>query len=268
MPDKFEPESSRDQVSGREYGETVGVFGCRRRGRALGPRLVFAIFLIVAGTLLFLNNIGLIPVHDIWVYWPLVLVALGVAKLASSYGRVGQVWGIILVAGGALLLAGNLGLVHLRDNMFWPLLLIVFGVVVLVQTLESRKASKHAFGFPRGPARSSDTQLRDSAIFGNVKRKLDTQTFQGGEVFSVFGSVDIDLRRAQISSIEKSASLEVSAVFGSVKIRIPDTWKVDVNGTAILGSYEDKTIPPRASAETPTLVITGYSVFGSVEIED
>jgi predicted membrane protein len=268
MPDNFDADDRRDQVSGREYRESVGVFRCRRRGRTLGSRFIFAIFLIAAGTLLFLNNIGLIPVHDIWVYWPVVLIALGIAKLTSAYGRVGRVWGIILTAGGALLLAGNLGLVHLRHNVIWPLLLIVFGVVVLVQTLESRKASKGAFGFPRGPARPSDTQLRDSAIFGNVKRKLETQNFQGGDVFSLFGSVDIDLRRAQISSAENTASLELSAVFGSVKIRIPETWKVDVNGTAILGSYEDKTIPPRPGAETPTLVITGYAVFGSVEIED
>jgi hypothetical protein len=268
MQDHFDDESRADRVSGSEYRESAGVFACARRGRALGARLVFAVFLIVAGTLLFLDNIGLIPVHNIWDYWPLLLIAVGISKLANCSRSMGRLWGVILVAGGALILACNIGVLHVRNDVIWPLLLVAFGLVVLMQTMESRNASKYVPGFPMGSVAASENLLGDSAIFGNVKRKIETQSFQGGGVLSIFGSVDLDLRRAQISSVEKAASLEANAVFGAVKIRIPETWRVEVNGAAILGSYEDKTNSPRTGPDTPRLIITGYAIFGSVEIED
>ncbi len=38
---------------------------------------VFALILIVAGALLFLDNLGLLPINNIGAYWPLALVAWG-----------------------------------------------------------------------------------------------------------------------------------------------------------------------------------------------
>ena len=41
-----------------------------------------------------------------------------------------------------------------------------------------------------------------------------------------------------------------------------------MSGAGILGNFEDKTIPPNTGQDTPTLIITGFSIFGAVEIED
>ncbi len=78
----------------------------------------------------------------------------------------------------------------------------------------------------------------------------------------------MDLRRAVISNPERSATVEVRATFGAVKIRIPETWRVSMAAAGIFGNLEDKTVPPTTATETPWLVITGYSVFSSVEIEN
>jgi predicted membrane protein len=268
MQDHFGDETHANGVTGRRYSASSGIFACPGRGRALGTRLVFAVFLIAAGTLLFLDNLGLIPVHNLWAYWPLVLVALGTAKLSSSSRSMGRLWGSMLVVGGALILACNLGLLHVRDEIIWPLLLIAVGLVMLMQTLETRKASKYVVEGPGGSVPVSDNLLHDSAIFGSVKRKFETQNFQGGEALSVFGNVEVDVRRVQIPPGQNSVSLEANALFGAVKLRIPETWRVEIRGAAILGNYEDKTTPPRIGVETPTLIVTGYAIFGSVEIVD
>jgi Cell wall-active antibiotics response 4TMS YvqF len=160
----------------------------------------------------------------------------GISKLASSSRSMARLWGAMLVGGSALILACNLGILHVRDDVIWPLLLIGFGLVVLMQTLETRKASEYVSEAPRQSVAESDNLLNASAIFGSVKRKIETQHFQGGSALSVFGNVDIDLRRVQLAPGEKSVSLEANALFGAVKLRVPETWRADTNGAAILGN--------------------------------
>jgi hypothetical protein len=45
---------------------------------------------------------------------------------------------------------------------------------------------------------------------------------------------------------------------------------VQLQGNAVFGAYEDKTIPPRpeAGVEGPTLVVRGGTAFGAVEISN
>ncbi|HEY3936376.1 MAG TPA: DUF5668 domain-containing protein [Bryobacteraceae bacterium] len=238
-----------------------------RRSRLLS----LAILLIVAGTLLFLGNLGLLPIHDVWSYSPLLLIALGVLRLSNPRNVSGRVLGIGLICFGTFFLLLNLNIIHIRANdESWPiaLLLIVFGTAMLIKVLDPNASFKPALGFTPRQRVGDENTLQDMVIFGSAKRKLDSAMFRGGEVVSVFGTIEVDLRRARISAPDKSVTLDATAVFGQVKIRVPETWRVTVMGSAILGNYEDKTIPPNTGMDAPVLIITGASVFGSVEIED
>jgi hypothetical protein len=66
------------------------------------------------------------------------------------------------------------------------------------------------------------------------------------------------------------AVIEANAAFGAIELRVPETWRVSMQGNAVFGAYEDKTIPPRPEpgAETPTLVIKGGTAFGAVIIRN
>ena len=103
---------------------------------------------------------------------------------------------------------------------------------------------------------------------GSIKRKFDNQNFKGGSIWNLMGNVEVDLRRAQIGTPTRSAGIEVKSYFGAVKIRIPESWRLNLNGASILGVFEDKTIPPSTGLDAPAIVITGYSAFSSVEIEN
>jgi predicted membrane protein len=243
----------------------------RRRHGSAGSRLFFAIFLIAVGILLFLDNIGLIPVRNIWDYWPLILVAAGLGRLINCRHPQARLIGFFLVLFGALLLLVTLHIVqiHTRDGS-WPLalLLIAFGVALLIKVLEPAGIRGQSFGLPAPVADDAINFLNDTAILGAIKRKLETPNFRGGAIFSSFGSVEIDLRRSQISAPERTATLDIRAVFGGAKIRVPENWKVNIIGASILGAYEDKTIPPNTGPNSPTLVVTGFSVFSGIEIEN
>jgi len=243
----------------------------RKRTRARSSRLFFAIFLIAAGTLLFLGNIGLLPIHDVWDYWPLGLIALGIGRLFTCANASARIWSVLMIVFGVFFLLLNFGVFHVQDGSWWlSLLLIALGVSALMKVLDPDAARKRPVGFPDGRwSTSSDNLLKDTAIFAEIKRKIDSPNFQGGAANAVFGSVVLNLRRAQISPADHNASVEANAVFGSVKIRVPENWRVDIQGAAVLGAYSDKTLPPTTpDLETPTLIVSGYSVFGSVEIEN
>jgi predicted membrane protein len=267
MPDNF------DKQRWEEVPDVPARQLARRRWRQgpLAPRLLFAIFLIAAGTHLFLSNLGLLPEFNIWAFWPLIFVVGGVGKLASDTNSAGRALGVILIAFGAVMTLITLGILHIRahdDSWVFSLLLIAFGSLALIKVLERRDYTRPQVGFPQ-QAVSSGNIVKEQVVFGSVKRKVDSNDFQGGKLESVFGSIDLNLRRAQISSPERSATIEVNAVFGSIELRVPETWRVVTHAAGIFGSIEDKTLANKvAGFDGPTLFITGSAVFGSVEIKD
>lgn len=249
---------------------TRAILQRRRRCASPASRLFFAIFLILVGVLLFLDNVGILRVRNLWNYWPLILVAAGIGRLMNSRDTGARLIGLFLVLLGSVILLVTLGILHIhtRDGS-WPvaLLLIAFGVSLLVKVLEPG-AGRRSFGLPAPASAESTNVLNDMALLGGIKRKLETANFQGGAIVSILGGVEIDLRRSQISAPERTAALDIRAILAGTKIRVPETWRVNVLGASILGSYEDKTIPPNTGPHAPTLVITGYSVFASIEIEN
>jgi predicted membrane protein len=265
------PVSSANEVNSSDYTSATGAWARRRRCAPRG-RLFFAIFLIGAGTLLFLCNIGVLPIHNIWDFWPLILIAIGVAKL--SHRTVSELLGGVLLAlFGVLFLLLTLHVFSIRAwDGSWPfsLLLIAFGFVVLIKAIENSQAAKPRLGFPGQVAENPGNVLDEHAVFGGVKRRLDTANFGGGQTQCVFGGIEVDLRYAQITSKERAVTIDVNCVFGATKIRVPDTWLVSIQAPVILGNVEDKTIRPRTTAgiEPPTLIITGQCVFGAIELEN
>jgi hypothetical protein len=243
----------------------------RRRGGREGTRLFLAVGLIAAGTLLFLGNLGILPVRAIWSFWPVVLIVLGVGRIVSCKVLFGKFFGIALIVFGTLFLLINLNILHLRTNDdSWPLsmLLITFGMGMLLRRLDGGGANSRGWGIGKRPAEDYRNSLRDWAVLGSIKRRMDTAAFEGGEASCVLGSVEIDLRRARISPALQTVTVDANVIFGQVKIRVAEGWKVNVTGMGVLGNFEDKTIPPVTPDDAPVLIITGLAIFGSVEIED
>ncbi len=258
----------RDLRLGRSIREKI-----ERRARAQhrvpGTQgVIFGILITTLGVLFFLSNIGLFHFSDIWHYWPVALIALGAAKLFDCRGIGGQVWAAMWIVVGSVFLLNNLGVWHVGWNVIWPLAIVAFGVLTLVNALERQQR-------PEGPivgasqGTTTDNTLREWATFGGIKRRVTAQDFQGGEMVAVFGGIEIDLRRAAIAP-GKEAVIDANATFGGIELRVPENWIVILRGIGVFGGYEDKTIPPREQdrATAPRLVIKGYAVFGGVSVQN
>ena len=252
--------------------ETPTEFRRRRRyQRSPGSSLIVAIVLITAGALLFLDNIGILSVN-LWDYWPVILIAVGLAKLTRSRQSSEHLWGVFMIVFGALFLLGTLNIVTVRSwDRGWPisLLLIALGCVALIKTVESNNAARPRIGYPPPPINSTNP-LDEHAVFGSVQRRYDNDVFPGGNIQSVFGHVEVDLRGARNDAKSSPVRVHLESVFGSIKLRVPQTWKIEVHIDGVFGSLEDKTIPVMAAQglEPVRLLLTGNYVFGSVEIDN
>ena len=109
-----------------------------------------------------------------------------------------------------------------------------------------------------------------NAVFGSVNRRIDSPNFERADLNVIFGELKVDLRGATIAPPNKEATVETNAAFGAIKLRVPETWRVVVHGSAVFGAYEDKTLPPRPAPgiDPPILIISGNAAFGAVEIEN
>jgi predicted membrane protein len=239
------------------------------------PHAAFgAIVLIAIGALLFLDNLGLVPFANIRACWPLAISAWGVAMLSRSRTSCGMVWPWTLIAAGVLLTMGNLGILHVSIGSLWPIFLIAIGVSMLFRRggWEWPPRPSHQFFGPADRLRRKffGNILHLNAVFSSVKRRVESANFEGADLNSTFGELKVDLRGATISTPNRQAIVETNAAFGAIKLRVPETWKIVVHGTAVFGAYEDKTVPPRPTPglDPPTLIIRGNAAFGAVEIEN
>jgi predicted membrane protein len=237
--------------------------------------LLIAIVLIGAGTLLFLSNLGLLPAFNLWDLWPLILVIAGVGKLVGERCATGRAIGVILMAGGTLFLLVTLGVLHVRaHDDSWPIsvLLLTAGSIALIKVLQSNERGRPRVGFPQdtpAPSAASLDEVNEHVVLGAVKRKIQSANFRGGKLECILGSIDLNFRRAEISSVERSATIVVKVVFGAVELRVPETWRVVSQAADVFGSIEDKTIANKSPGfDGPTLVIVGSVAFGSIEIKD
>jgi predicted membrane protein len=230
-----------------------------------------AIVLIAVGVILFVDNLGLVPFAHLRDYWPLAISAWGVAMLSRSRRACSMVWPWTMVAVGILLTLGNLHFIRADIGNIWPVFLIAAGASMLLRrTGWTRPPVNYFAASDQSSGRFAGNRLQINVVFSGVKRRIDSANFDGGDLNCAFGELKVDLRGATISTPNHEAVVETNAVFGAIKLRVPETWKVVVHGTAAFGAYEDKTVPPRPmpGVDPPTLIIQGNAAFGAVEIEN
>lgn len=227
-----------------------------RTSRLVTPALVVGIAIVIFGAVLTLENLGFEYSHMVLRFWPLILVVLGLLKLRACQGTC--VSGYLLTGAGLILLLKSLG-GHSVDVLIGPLILTGVGIFIVLQALKQHRRVPPEL-------QQSEGFLRGNAILSAFKHRHQSQTFRGGELTSIFGGFEVDLRQAMIEG--PSARLDTFIMFGGGDVRVPEGWEVLVQATAIFGGVNDKTapMPTTGNEPRPRLVITGLVLFGGIEI--
>lgn len=231
----------------------------------VAPKLVAGVLLILVGILFAVDHMtGLIEAGDLFDYWPLILVGIGITKLANAREQGERVGGIVLLSIGGLFLLNNLEFLNFRLRSMWPFLLLVIGGALIWQALR-RSSAPRAAAAPSGERAGS--RLDEFAIMGGGDRVITAQDFQGGEVVAIMAGFEIDLRQAAISGEE--AKVEVFTLWGGIDFKVPEEWEVVVRGTPILGVFTNSARPKKpVEGPRPRFIVEGLAIMGGVEIKN
>jgi predicted membrane protein len=232
----------------------------------------FGLLLIVLGVLWVLNNTGMLD-FQIRVWWPLILIVIGLLHLYHRH-RIFDFFGYLMVGLGVIFLLSSNNIIDRHEIWkYWPILLVILGISIVFNQRKGFTSKyigkfdiKSSLGRHGGVSDvSSDDRLEEATIFGSITKRVITKDFKGGSVSVLFGGAEIDLRSAQLA--EEGAVLDISAIFGGVELRIPDSWVVQTHPSAILGGIDAK----YSNTQNNTgkrLVIKASTIFGGIEISN
>ena len=227
--------------------------------RSIPSQVILGVFAIGMGVLFLLDNLDIFDFHRAVAFWPAAFILFGVIKLLDTQSPNGVLVGSILVGVGVVMTINRLGFMHINMRALWPLIIIFLGAAVVFKAVTGRRL----LGMQAKDDEATDSVVDITAILGGFDRRITTPNFRGGEVTAVMGGCMLDLRG---SSIEGEAVLNVFTLMGGITLKVPPDWTVALNGTPIMGGFDEKTVT--APHNNKRLVIRGYAIMGGVEVRN
>ena len=229
--------------------------------RGLDSRFVVGIIFLLLGMYFLLNNFDLIPFElpDFITSWQVFLILIGLLLLASRERRAG---GVVLITVGIVFLVPEFFDISVGEvvRQFWPLALVIVGIVLLFRRSQEKKTIDYT------DVGEAADYIDEISVLSSRDQLLTSQNFRGGKVTAIFGSNELNFVNTRLSS--GSHALDLFILFGSTELTVPNHWNVRVDVTTILGSFEDQRrqqgTPPGSDAHQ--LVIKGLVLFGSGEL--
>ncbi|HHX59111.1 MAG TPA: cell wall-active antibiotics response protein [Candidatus Moranbacteria bacterium] len=248
--------------------------------RYLGGRLIIGLVLLFLGIGLVLNQFGFeIRVQEIFSYWPVLLLLLGLEWMIRSFRpgpataerktafSAGQfVSGLLLIFIGAFYLARKFGyLEELSPDAFWNLLLALLLIIGGLSLIRSRLQVGSSGG-------------RWAFLGGiSVGSSLTPWKLESSSYIAFMGAIEMDLTAAVIPAGE--TVIDLTAVMGGIDVKIPAGLAVAYEGTAFLGgiTFKDQEdggiIASRRISELngqtgPALRLRAHVFMGGIEIKE
>lgn len=259
-----------------------------RNGRALA-----GIVLLVVGAGLLLKQFDSYFIPH-WLFdWPMWLILLGVFIGArSNFHKSSSI--ILIIVGVVLLISDN---VNHSEDVVWPLAIIAFGLWMILRRHSPNDKNEwgrkyqnkwdwrfHAGATPdpnnppvsdttytevppagqQGYRPTGDDWLDATSVFGGVKKSVLSKDFKGGEIVNVFGGAEIDFTQADING---RVMIDITQIFGGVKIIVPSNWQVVPDVAAVFASVDDKRIKSTVAPNSDKiLMLKGVSIFAGIDI--
>jgi len=218
--------------------------------------LLWGIVLVLLGVVFGLNALDITDIDiffDGW--WTLFIIVPSFIDLFKEGNKTGSLIGIGV--GTCLLLAcQDILSFELIWKLMVPCILVIIGLSIIFKDLVNDKVKKEI----KKLNKTNNNEY--SAIFGSQAVEFSNEVFTGCDLSSVFGEVNCDLRDAIIN---ENVVINVSCVFGSSGIKVPDNVKVKVTSTPIFGGVEDERKNKNKDSDI-TVYINATCLFGGVEI--
>ena len=223
----------------------------------MNSRKLWGVLLIVVGLILGLNALNITNINiffDGW--WTLfIIVPSFIGLFDKNDNKTDNIIGLCIGI-TFLLSARDIISFELILKLVIPFVLVVLGLSCLFgDRLEKQVKDKF-----KG-AKKNDLEWI-VATFAEQNINRDNSKFDGCNMDSIFGSIKLDLRNA---NIEKEAIIKASSIFGEIVLLLPDDVNVVLKSMPIFGSISNKLRNDKDSKKT--IYIDAFSLFGGIDIK-
>lgn len=221
---------------------------------------LWGIVLIILGVILGLNALDITHINiffDGW--WTLFIIVPCFIGLLTEPGKTGNFIGLVI---GVVLLLCCLNVLNfeLVWKLLLPAILIIIGLSFLFKDSLHSKINKEI----KKINQSKNKENEYCSTFSSQDVDYDDEVFQGANLTSVFGGLNLDLRK---STIKENQVINCSAIFGGIDIYVPKNVKVKVKSNSIFGGVDNHHKHDEKSEDKHTLYINSTCLFGEVEIK-
>lgn len=225
-------------------------------GFRITPQAVLGLGIVIIGMIFLADNLGWADTRGVLRWWPLLVVALGLTKLAQPGDKSGRMLGAIIVLIGAWLTADRVFNLSIDFEDWWPVLIVALGAVIVFRAFSARSE-------PVPGAVTGDARVSEVAIWAGKQRRIASPNFRHADLTAIMGGIELDLRAAATQNGE--AVVDVFAMWGGIEIWVPPDWAVSNEVGLLMGGAEDKSTGTQAAKHR--LIIRGFIIMGGLEIK-
>ena len=221
------------------------------------PQIILGLLIVAFGIILTLDNLDYLEAGKILRYWPLLLVAFGLARLLGTNCTSGRLSGIVMVVIGLWLTADQILVLTLDFDRWWPMILVGVGALIVYRAMRG--------GEQRGPEvqLTTDAAVSEVAVWSGKVRRITSPVFRRADLTAIMGGVEVDLRGASTGGQE--AVIDVFAWWGGIEITVPPDWAVSNQVVVFMGGVDDSSSGTQDARNR--LVVRGFVVMGGAEIK-
>ena len=204
--------------------------------------LIWGVVFIIIG----LKVLGIINIDiffDGW--WSLFIIIPSAISIIKNIRDIGAyIW---LAIGVALLLSAQ-GILDMEmvGKLIFPAVLVAIGVGMIFKDSKLEKAKENEEYY---------------ATFSGEKLNFEGNTFNGASLNAIFGGIDLNLKKADITN---ETNINATSVFGGINIFVPDNVNVEIKSTSLFGGVTNKV---ENKENQPTIKIRTFCLFGGVEVK-
>lgn len=246
--------------------------------KKISGRLFWGSLIVLAGVLYLLFNIGILPAvwKPVILSWQMLLVVIGVTHLNHRHYIGGLLWtgiGVVFLLPELSTAIGFNYSVATLHSIIWPAAIILIGISLIIHPF--RHHHHHHFHCTDKPRHhrhnqySSHSINKDGTIYYNlIMNGVDEiflgPVFRGGEINTILGGVELDLRKSTLP--EGNTILKVESILGGITLYVPEDWTVEIQTDSMLGGFTDNR-PLKGMSTDKRLIIDAHLILGGGTIK-
>lgn len=186
-------------------------------------------------------------------WYPILILLFGVHLLSNKkfvFGTFATLFGVLLQLEQLKLISFDVW------QLVFPFALVGIGVNMIVKKKKHSRRLLNDFNI--------ENNFEINNVFSSDERNINSASLERGEVFSLFGGATVDMSNSIIS--DNNLRLEITTIFGSIDIRLPEDCRIELKGTPIFGKIDDRT---RANPiSTKKVILDCTCIFGGIDIRN